>query len=246
MLQSSVLDEKISVRFLLGVMGTLVALLAAALIVLVSLVMGVPPVALVGRALNALFALNSVQALWYVTRAAGLVAYLLLWLSTVWGLVIPTKFFDPRLPGALAYDLHEFLSLLSIGFIVLHIVVLLGDRYLPFSVAGILVPFVAPYRPVWVSAGIIGMYLTLLVSITFYLRRHIGAAAFRAIHLASFGAYVAAALHGLMAGTDSPLAVTRLMYAGTSLAVVFLTVYWIMLLVFRRLAPAPARSANRS
>ena len=246
MLPSSVLEGKISMRFLWGAMGTLLVLLAAALVVLVSVLTGVPPAALVGRMLNALFALDSVQALWYVTRAAGLAAYLLLWLSTVWGLVIPSKFFDPWLPGALAYDLHEFLSLLSIGFVALHVVVLLGDRYLPFTLAGILVPFAASYRPVWVGVGIIGMYLMLLVSITFYFRRRIGAATFRAIHLASFGAYVAAAQHGLMAGTDSPLAATRLMYAGTSLAVVFLTVYWIMLLVFRRLAPAPARSANRS
>ena len=246
MQQSSVFEREISTRFLLGVMGTLLVLLAAVLVVLVSVLTGVPPAALIGRMLNTLFASDSVQALWYVTRAAGLVAYILLWLSTAWGLVIPSKFFDPWLPGALAYDLHEFLSLLSIGFVALHILVLLGDRYLSFSVAAILVPFAAPYRPVWVGVGVIGMYLTLLVSVTFYVRRHIGVAAFRAIHLASFGAYVAAVLHGLMAGTDSPLAVTRLMYVGTSLVVVFLTVYWIMLLALKRLAPAPVRSVNRS
>jgi hypothetical protein len=30
-------------------------------------------------------------------------------------------------------------------------------------------------------------------------------------------------IHGLMAGTDSPLLATQLMYAGTTLVVVFLT-----------------------
>jgi len=32
-------------------------------------------------------------------------------------------------------------------------------------------------------------------------------------------------IHGLMAGTDSPLLTTQLMYAGTTLIIVFLTTY---------------------
>ena len=36
-------------------------------------------------------------------------------------------------------------------------------------------------------------------------------------------------LHGLFAGTDSSLPVTLLLYAGTFLAIVFLTVYWLVM-----------------
>jgi hypothetical protein len=53
--------------------------------------------------------------------------------------------------------------------------------------------------------------------------------AFRAIHLVSYASYVFAATHGLMAGTDSPLLTTQLMYAGTTLVVVFLTTYRIVM-----------------
>ena len=127
--------------------------------------------------------------MWYVTRAAGIISYLLLWLSTVWGLAVSNKILDPVLHRAFTYDFHQFLSLLAIGFVFLHIVVLLADQYLPFSVAQILVPFAAPYRPVWVGLGTIGLYLTLLVSITFYIRRWIGQKTFRLIHLVSYIAF---------------------------------------------------------
>jgi sulfoxide reductase heme-binding subunit YedZ len=227
MLQQSNMPENdwISVRLLLGLIGALLGLIALAFIARVVLVSGLPVTVLADRIFNVLFAVNSVQALWYVTRAAGIIAYLLLWLATVWGLAVSSKIFDPWLQGAFTYDFHQFLSLLAIGFVVLHVVVLLADRYLPFSVAAILVPFVAPYRPLWVGVGIIGFYLTLLVSVTFYMRRRIGMKAFRTIHILSFVTFAFAAIHGLMAGTDSPLPATQLMYAGTVLVTVFLTVY---------------------
>jgi sulfoxide reductase heme-binding subunit YedZ len=232
-------NDWISVRRLVALLFLLLGMTLVSVAAVIALITGLPVAQLANRALNALFAVNSVQALWYVTRAAGLIAYLLLWLSTAWGVAVSSKIFDPVLQGAFTYDFHQFLSLFAIGFIVLHVVVLLADQYLPFSVAAILVPFVAPYRPLWVGIGVIGFYLTLLVSVTFYVRQRIGMKAFRMIHLASFVAYVFAAIHGLMAGTDSPLLTTRLMYAGTTLVIVFLTTYWIMMSLFNKRKSRP-------
>jgi predicted ferric reductase len=243
MLQQSNTPESdwISTRLLLVLTGVLLGLIALVLVALIVLVTGLPVTQLVGQALDALFAVSSVQALWYVTRAAGLLAYLLLWLATAWGIAVSSKMVEPVLQGIFTYDFHQFLSLLAIGFVVLHVAVLLADRYLPFSIAAILVPFVAPYRPVWVGIGVIGFYLTLLVSVTFCIRRRIGMKAFRAIHLISYAAYVFAAIHGLMAGTDSPLLTTQLMYAGTTLVVVFLTTYRIAMPFMNR---QPHKLAN--
>ena len=192
-------------------------------------ILGYSPLALIRQGLDGLFALSTTQTMWYVTRAAGIISYLLLWLSTVWGLAVSNKILDPVLHRAFTYDFHQFLSLLAIGFIFLHVGVLLADQYLPFSVAQILVPFAAPYRPVWVALGTIGFYLTLLVSITFYIRRWIGQKTFRLIHLASYLAFIGAALHGLFAGTDSPLPMVQVMYLLTSLSVIFLTAYRIVM-----------------
>src|SRR5512140_2062048 len=176
---------------------------------------------------NGLFSINSVQAWWYVTRAAGLSSYILLWLSMIWGMAIATKILSPAVEGTYSYDFHEFLSLLGLGFVLLHVIVLLLDKFLPFTIWQVLIPFIDNYRPMWVGLGVIGFYIFLLVTVTFYMRQSIGTNAFRSIHALSLLGYLGATLHGLYAGTDSALPITTIIYAGTFLVVVFLTVYWL-------------------
>jgi predicted ferric reductase len=175
-----------------------------------------------------LFATNSTHTTWYITRAAGWVAYFLLWFSMVWGLVIPTKFFGLFLSPTFSVDFHEYISLLSIGFVILHIGVLLIDRYLPFTLTQILVPFISPYRPMWVGLGVIGFYLSLLVTITFYLRNKIGQKKFKAIHTLSLAAYLGVVLHSLFTGSDSSIVAVQIIYLSTFMVVVFLTSYWVI------------------
>ncbi len=184
--------------------------------------------------LNWLLGLNTVQTWWYVTRAAGIISYLLLWLSTAWGLAVPSKLLDPLLDRTYTYDFHQFISLLAIGFMFLHVSVLMIDKYLPFSTWQILIPFLSSYRPLWVGIGVISFYLILLVTVTFYLRSRIGMRAFRAIHVLSLLAYLGATFHGLYAGTDSPLPAMQLLYKGTGLAIIFLTAYWLITRVRRK------------
>ena len=188
-----------------------------------------------GKWLNWLFALDSVQLWWYVTRASGIVAYLLLWFSMVLGLAVTSKYLDRLLDRVFTYDFHQFISLLSIAFVVLHVAVLMLDRYLPYSIWETLVPFISPYRPFWVGVGVIGFYLTLLVTITFYIRNRIGMRTFRLIHVLSLVGYLGATLHGVYAGTDSPLPAMQLLYKGTGLVVIFLTIFWLVLLALRKL-----------
>ena len=175
-----------------------------------------------------LFAADHQQVTWYITRAAGFTAYLLLWLSTVWGLAVPSRILDGILHGSFTFDFHQFISLLAIGFLGLHIASLLFDQYAPFSLVQVLFPFVSNYRPIWVGLGVIAMYMVVLVTVTFYIRDRIGMKAFRSIHVLSLVGFLGAAVHGLFSGTDSPLAAVQIMYAFTFLSVVFLTSYWLI------------------
>src|SRR5512135_1754957 len=177
--------------------------------------------------LSALFAVNSIQFWWYITRAAGLMGYFLIWLSTAWGLVVSSKILDGFVERTFTYDFHEFLSWLGLAFIGVHVIVLMADNYLPYNIWQILIPFLSPYRPLWVGIGVIAFYLVLLVTITFYLRSRVGMKTFRAIHLLSFLSYLGATVHGLFAGTDSSLPVMQLLYQVTFLITIFLTVYWL-------------------
>jgi predicted ferric reductase len=176
------------------------------------------------------------------------VAYFLLWFSMVWGLAIPTKFFERIISPTFAVDFHEYLSLLAIGFVTLHVTVLLFDQFLPFNLAQIFIPFLSTYRPVWVGMGVIGAYLSLLVTITFYLRKRIGQKRFKAIHLLSLAGYLGVVLHAFFAGSDSSLAAVQLVYLSTFMVVVFLTSYWLInarqMKKEKELRLIPTRKAN--
>ncbi len=220
---------------LLALLGLLVLLAGAA-----SLVTPLGPA--VHGLLNWAFALDTTQnSTWYVTRASGMLAYLLLWLSTAWGLAIPSKIIDRLLHRSFTFDFHQVISLLSLGFLALHIGVLTADHFLPFTLAQLLVPFIAPYRPFWVGLGVIALYVSVLVTATFYLRRRIGLNAFRLIHYTSLIGYVGATVHSIFSGTDSSLPVAMLLYYGTAMVIVFLTVYWVFVVwQARRLEADPA------
>lgn len=236
-------------RILKAIAWVLFALLVAAAGALSYLVVASSSLSsILGSSLNQLFAIDSVQLMWYITRSAGLTAYVLLWLSTAWGLAVSSKIFDDLLHRTFTYDFHQFISLLAVGFIFLHIAVLMADRYLPYTLAQVLVPFLSPYRPLWVGIGVLAFYLTMLVTVTFYLRNRIGSKTFRSIHVLSLVAFLGAAIHGFFSGTDSSLWVTQWMYAGTFLSVVFLTSYWLIEKLLRkqtRISQNAKRQINR-
>ncbi len=187
---------------------------------------GTPLAQSLSASASRLLALENPQTTWFITRSAGWVSYLLVWLSVVWGLVLPTRLFSSFLSPTFSFDFHEYISLLSIGFLILHIGVLMFDKYLPYTWAQILLPFLSPYRPLWVGIGVLAFYLSILVTITFYMRTRIGPKAFKSIHLTSFLAYFGATLHAFFSGTDSTLGAAMLIYLGTFLSVVFLSTYW--------------------
>jgi sulfoxide reductase heme-binding subunit YedZ len=219
-------------RVLVSVLATFFVL---GLIVIGAMVAMTPAGQTVGKYLSWLFAADSVQIWWYVTRASGIIAYLLLWFSTVLGLAVTSKYLDGMLDRIFTYDFHEFISLLSVAFTLVHVIVLTFDRYLPYSIAQILVPFISPYRPFWVGVGVIAFYITLLVTITFYIRNRIGTRSFRVIHYLSLLGYIGVTLHGYYAGTDTALATMQILYKVSGLAVLFLTVYWLVLLGVRKM-----------
>ncbi|WP_343391840.1 hypothetical protein [Candidatus Amarobacter glycogenicus] len=66
------------------------------------------------------------------SRAAGFVAYLLLWGSVVWGMLLSSKIGKGKLRPPVLLDAHQFLSHVAVGFTLFHGLILMGDRYLSF------------------------------------------------------------------------------------------------------------------
>lgn len=144
-----------------------------------------------------------VKAYWFISRSSGIMAYLLITVSVLWGLVQSGALFRRRVAPLLALGLHNYLSWAGLALAALHGLILLGDSYTRFSLQQVVTPFMSTYRPIPVGLGIIGFYLMLLLSVSFYMRRWIGQKSFRLLHYGSFGAFTLVTLHGVLAGTDS-------------------------------------------
>jgi len=177
-------------------------------------------------ALGAVFAVTasaaSSQTVWYVIRGTGGIAYGLLALSVAFGLLITNRVAPGGRPRVDLYEVHIFLSLLALAFTAVHGVALLFDNYISFSPSQILVPFTSSYRPFAVALGILCGYVALAVYGSFWARKRIGYKAWRALHYASFLAFVLAAGHGLLSGTDTHTAWMKAVYTVTAAAVAVL------------------------
>ena len=180
------------------------------------------------------------SAYWYMARAGGIVAYGLMWLSVVWGLILSTKVTNKLISMPVAYGTHEFLSILAVLFATLHAVVLLGDKYINFTILHLIVPFTAPYEPLGTGLGVIGLYLTIALTASFYVRKQIGQKVWRLLHYFTFAAYLLILTHAIIAGTDSGTLASVLLYWGTGVVVMFLVYYRLF-----TLKPSRKRVAQR-
>jgi len=197
---------------------------------------------LLGAALGALFAVviapqwlpglasslvgPSPKGYWYLARVSGLIAYAFLWASVALGLVLSSRLARLWPGGPTVADLHQFTSLLALTFAIFHVLILLGDRYIGYTLGQLLVPFAGgDYRPQWVGLGQLSFYIALPIAFSFYVRRRIGHRTWRLLHYTSFGVYLLVTAHGMLAGTDSSTPAVLVMYAATGIAIYFLTVY---------------------
>ena len=166
------------------------------------------------------------QAYWYISRASAFVAFGLLWLSMLAGLGITGKLsrFWPGMPGSL--ELHRFTGLLGIGFGLVHALVLLGDKYMNYTLGQLLVPFMAGnYRAEWVGFGQLSFYLLVVVAFSWYVRDRLGVHAWRLVHMLSFALFLMVLIHGLKSGTDSQSPWALALYWGSGTSVLLGSVY---------------------
>lgn len=162
---------------------------------------------------------------WYLTRSAGVVAYLLLTGSMAWGLLLSTKIIKEAVAPPVALAMHNILSWLALGLTAVHLITLLFDNYYHYTLADLFIPFVGPYRPGWVGVGILGFYLIFATTLSFSFRKQLGQKRWRKLHYLTFAAYLSATVHGVMAGTDSAGTGMQLVYLGSVLLLLFLTNY---------------------
>jgi hypothetical protein len=166
---------------------------------------------------------------WEIIRASGFVAYGMLALSVILGLLVSSKLFGRSVsPKGLTF-LHESLAVGSLIATAAHLVALGLDDYVEFGVTALLVPGMSAWEPQAVAFGVVAMWTLAVVTFSFYVRKRIGQRAWRIVHYGAFGSFATALAHGLLAGTDSGHPGAIGLYAGTGAVVAVLLVARVML-----------------
>lgn len=180
---------------------------------------------------------------WALSRASGLAAFAVLSASVIMGLLISTKASDGVLGRPFVFEMHQFLAVASLALIGVHAGSLLFDGFLNFTPLGVMVPFVSPYQPVAIGAGIIAAWLCAITTGSFWMRSRIGQKRWRSLHYVTFAAYIMGLGHAVFAGTDTQLPVVYWGYVLSLATVSALTTLRIAgyKKVTRRAAPTVSR-----
>lgn len=145
------------------------------------------------------------MAPWIVGRAAGISAYLLLVVLVLSGLFLshPARA-RIRWPNAASrIRVHIVVSVFTLAFMVLHIVVLATDRYAGVGWAGAMLPMQSGYRPVATTLGLIGLWSGLLAGLTAAFAGRLPLRLWWPIHKTASVALILIWLHGVLGGGDN-------------------------------------------
>lgn len=180
--------------------------------------------------------MNQVPVVWVTTRAAGILAFVLLTMSMVGGLVLKTRPFGRRVRGVSAMEFHRSLTIASLAALAIHGVMLVMDKTIDITWSDLLVPGALPFKPVWTGLGVVAGELMLILVVSYRFRRKLTMPVWRRLHYASYMAFVFATLHGIFAGSSTKTTWMQAIYIGAIAMVLGAT-------VFRILSPAPSKPA---
>lgn len=182
--------------------------------------------------------MNTDKLTWYVARSGGIVAWCLLALGLVAGLLLSSRALGRRAQPSWTLSVHRYLGGLSIIFTVIHVAAIMADDFVHFGVVDVLVPGASEWRPGAVAWGVVAMYLVLAIEATSFAMRYLPRRLWRAVHWTSAPLFVTATVHGWQAGTDTG----RAFIGATVGSIVVLTVLIIVRVIKARSAAArPAR-----
>jgi predicted ferric reductase len=141
-------------------------------------------------------------ALWYATRATGLVTLLLLTASVLLGILTTGRFAGGSWPRFLTVGLHRNLSLLVVTFLALHVGTTVVDNFVSIPLTAAFIPFASSYKMIWLSLGAVALDLLVALVATSLIRNRLGLRIWRWVHWAAYVCWPVALAHGLGAGTD--------------------------------------------
>lgn len=159
---------------------------------------------------------------WYITRAAGLLAAVSLVLLLLSGIGLITGATFKLLEPLTAWATHRAIGIVFAVSATIHVVALLFDTYVPFTIAQVLFPFVSNYRTVtvwgvhlgsfYVALGIFALYgaVAIILSSLFWIDKK--PYIWKLIHFLSYLVMTFVFIHALYLGTDLAKGIFRTLW----------------------------------
>jgi predicted ferric reductase len=142
-------------------------------------------------------------ALWYASRATGVVTMLLLTAVLLLGILVNRQGRLPGLPSFAVTGLHRNVSLLAVAFLAIHVISAIVDPYVTIGLAAAVLPFASGYKPFWLGLGAISLDLIAALILTSLARARLSRRAWRGIHWLAYAAWPLAVVHSLGSSSDA-------------------------------------------
>ncbi len=160
------------------------------------------------------------QSLWFASRACGLVALVLLTGVMVLGALHTGRTSSAAWPRFVLHAVHRNLALLAVVFVAVHVATSILDPYAGIRWIDAVVPFASNYQPFWTGLGAAAGDLLLALVATSLVRTRLPLRLWRGLHLAAYGLWPVAFVHGLgSGGADSTRGWVLVVDAGCAMAV---------------------------
>ncbi|MCB5275351.1 Phenoxybenzoate dioxygenase subunit beta [Arthrobacter sp. SO5] len=179
--------------------------------------------------------MNDPHVWWYVTRASGMVAWALLTLSAIWGVLLSTRVLRKIDNPGWLHDLHRWMGGAALLMTGMHMISLMLDSWASFSAAELLVPFAAAYRPAPVALGIVAFYLLAAVQGSSLLVHRLPRRFWKGLHYTSYASVLLVSFHAGWSGSDASA-------WGYQLTAILLILLLVAAALVRIITPGPGAS----
>lgn len=145
------------------------------------------------------------HSMWYLSRASGMIAWIVLGITCLWGILLITRMLKPADRPAWLLDLHRYLGVLSIVTTGAHMATLVGDNWEHYGWSELFIPFtkLEYSNSAAIAWGVFAFYLMVIIQLSSWVMKWLPRKLWHGIHLLSYVLFVMVTIHGFMAGSDS-------------------------------------------
>jgi sulfoxide reductase heme-binding subunit YedZ len=148
---------------------------------------------------------GGLMTLWYLARAAGIVAMIMFTVSAALGILMSANR-RPERRFWLQY-VHRSAAATGLFLLATHVVAIISDSFVNISPTVLVWPFGAGYRPFAMVVGVLALYGLVLTSVIGAARGRLARSAsftkyWRTMHIAASVGWLLSIGHALLAGTD--------------------------------------------